>query len=410
MGAVKKGNRSGTIPIWTGGITQPVNGYTIGAHHPDPFSKDQVLFKINHANVGKFSDKLSKGQIALLKANTDHYLKIYPTRRSSAYSQKVYDAVRKNATTAALDDNGNGVKNSKIASPFPIPKNALEVMWNHILRYRGEFLHRKSYSTSVDRSGKYVPLLSEDKIRFNYALGEDRNNKLLVSVIQRILEPPRLTGGILLVREAVNQAQTARQAWSYHKGQRRVRRAPSFAYDAYQSGSDGLRTVDEIDMYNGSPDRYNWKLLGKREMYIPFNNYKAHSNEAKFEALMQKRHLNPEFLRYELHRVWVVEASLKKDKRHIYGKRTFYIDEDSWQITVVDTYNTHNELWRVAEGFSINYYQLPVQMYVLEVQHDLFANRYFSSGMHNGLSPVDFNVHYDKKNFRPVSIYRLGIR
>jgi len=410
MGAEKAGNKDGTIPAWDGGITKPIAGYVKGEHHPDPYADDKLLFKIQQSNMGNYADKLSDGQKALLEANPDHYFGVYPSHRSTAYPQNVYDAVRKNATTAELDDNGNGVVNTEIAIPFPVPENALEVLWNHILRYRGASLTRKSYAAAVDSKGNYVPVLSEDKAVFNYAQGGENANELMAAVIQRTLAPARLAGGITLIKEAVNQAKSPRQAWAYNKGQRRVRRAPTFGYDAYQAGTDGLRTIDELDMFNGSPDRYDWKLIGKKELYIPFNNYKVHSAEIKIDALLQKRHLNPEFLRYELHRVWVIEAALKEGKRHIYNKRVFYIDEDSWQITIADSYDKRGQLWRVAEGFSINYYEKSVQQYVLEFNYDLSSNRYYVGGMHDGLPPVDFDVIHELKDFKPTVIQRLGVQ
>jgi len=410
MGAEKAGNKDKTIPAWDGGITQPIAGYVRGEHHPDPYANEKPLFKIQQNNMDDFSDKLSEGQKALLSKYSSLYFNVYPSHRSTAYPQKVYDAVRKNATTAELDDNGNGVKNSEISIPFPVPSNALEVLWNHILRYRGENLLRKSYSAAVDSKGGFVPVLSEDKVLFNYAQGGETSHELMLAIIQRTLEPTRLAGGITLAKEAVNQAKSPRQAWAYNKGQRRVRRAPTFGYDAYQPGTDGLRTIDEFDMFNGSPDRYDWKLLGKKELYIPFNNYKAHSAEAKIDVLMHERHLNPEYLRYELHRVWVIEATLKEGKRHVYAKRVFFLDEDSWQITIAESYDKRGELWRVAEGLSINYYEKPIQQYVLELNYDLKANRYYVGGMHNGLPPVNFDVSHALKDFRPTVIQRLGVQ
>ena len=79
--------------------------------------------------------------------------------------------------------------------------------------------------------------------------------------------------------------------------------------------------------------------------------------------------MNPDHLRYELHRVWVVDATLKKGERHIYKRRTFYIDEDSWQILLVDQYDNRDQLWRVSEGHAITYYDLPTVWTSAEVPH-----------------------------------------
>jgi hypothetical protein len=59
----------------------------------------------------------------------------------------------------------------------------------------------------------------------------------------------------------------ASEAWLYFPGQRRVRRAPTFAYDNPVPGYENLETVDQYPMYAGAMDRYDWKLVGKQELY-----------------------------------------------------------------------------------------------------------------------------------------------
>jgi len=162
-----------------------------------------------------------------------------------------------------------------------------------------------------------------------------------------------------------------------------VRKAPSIAYDTPVAASDGLRTIDDTDMYNGSPDRYNWKTIGKKEVFIPYNNYRVGSPSVSYKQLLQPGHINPEFTRFEKHRVWVVEATLKADKRHIYHKRRFYIDEDSWSAALVDQYDERGELWRVNMAYLKNYYELSGIWTAMDVYHDLQARRYHVQGMIN---------------------------
>jgi mannose-6-phosphate isomerase-like protein (cupin superfamily) len=164
-------------------------------------------------------------------------------------------------------------------------------------------------------------------------------------------------------------------------------------------------------MYNGSPERYDWELLGKKEIYVPYNSYRLHSDELSYDELLQPLHLNPEVPRYELHRVWVVEATLKEGTRHQYKRRTFYIDEDSWQIVHVDQYDNRDELWRVSEGHGINYYDVPTYWTTLEVHYDLQEGRYLAVGLNNEAPyTYDFEVDLSPRDFTPGALRRAGRR
>ncbi|HCR1632288.1 DUF1329 domain-containing protein, partial [Pseudomonas aeruginosa] len=203
-----------------------------------------------------------------------------------------------------------------------------------------------------------------------------------------------------------------RQAWGYNAGQRRVRRAPNLAYDTPIAAADGLRTADDTDMFNGAPDRYDWKLLGKKEIYIPYNNYKVSSPEVKYEELLKPGHLDPQYTRYELHRVWVVEGTLKPGARHIYSKRTLYLDEDSWSAAVVDQYDGRGELWRVSMAYLKNFYDLPYTWSALDVFHDLQARRYHVQNLDNEEpGTIDFTQAIpDDSYFKPSALRRRGTR
>jgi hypothetical protein len=227
---------------------------------------------------------------------------------------------------------------------------------------------------------------------------------------QEVLAPARLAGGILLVHETLDQVKEPRSAWIYNPGQRRVRRAPQVAYDNPGTASDGLRTTDQFDMFSGATDRYDWKLVGKKELYVPYNSYKLHSNSLKYKDILTPMHVNPEHLRYELHRVWVVEATVKEGARHIYKRRTFYLDEDSWQVLLVDQYDNRDQLWRVSEGHVINYYELPVLWTTLEVHTDLQAGRYLAIGLDNENKMYDFNISRTPEDYTPAALRTEGMR
>lgn len=416
LGAEKAANADGSIPAWTGGITAAPAGYTAGMHHLNPFADDKVLFSIDKSNVEQYKSLLSPGQIKLFELYPDTFkMNVYQTRRSASYPQYVYDATKNIATKAELVEGGNGIVNAAIGVPFPIPQNGLEAIWNHLLRYRGVAASRNGGQAAPTATGAYTVIGFDEQIMFKYSEPNATAEALTAENIlfrfkQGVTSPARLAGTALLVHETMDQVKTPRQAWTYNTGQRRVRRAPNVAYDAPGTASDGLRTTDDFDMFNGSPDRYNWQLKGKQEMYIAYNDYKLHSNEVKYADLLLPGHINPEYVRWEKHRVWVVEATLKDGTRHVYGKRVFYIDEDSWQIHVADLYDNRMELYRVAFAHGLNYYEVPTHWSTLEVYHDLNSRRYIAIGLDNEDKMYDFSVQLSDADFTPAALRREGTR
>jgi hypothetical protein len=414
LGAEKAGNAAGTIPAWEGGITQPPSGYKSGDHHPDPFADDKPSATINAANAEQYADNLTEGHKALLARYASTYkMPVYPTRRSASAPQDIYDATKANVASAKLADGGNGVSGASRGAPFPLPKTGQEVIWNHLLRYRGLGGLRKVGQVAPTRSGNYTLVQLEEKFLWNYhqlgAATESVGN-VLAYFEQKVTAPARLAGTILMVHETLDQVKESRRAWVYNTGQRRVRRAPQVAYDNPGTASDGMRTSDQLDMFNGGIDRYDWKLVGKREVYVPYNSYKLHSDSLKVADIVTPLHINQEHSRYELHRVWVVEATLKEGKRHIYAKRRFYVDEDSWAVLVVDQYDNRDRLWRVSEGHSINYYDILSFWSTLEVHMDLLSGRYLAHGLDNENEMYDFSYQSKSSDYTPAALRRRGRR
>ncbi len=413
LGAEKAGNADGSIPAWDGGITKVPSGYKKGMHHPDPFSGDKTQFTITADNMAQYADKLTAGQQAMLKAYPDYKLNVYPTRRSVSAPQRIYDDTRAAATKAELAAGGYGVVGVSSGIPFPIPETGLEVIWNHILRWRGTYIDRSFGLAPMTRGGDYTMVEFNEKVIFPYnqeGMTEAKMDNVIGLFRQEIFAPARLAGRILLVHETLDQNKENRRAWLYNPGQRRVRRAPNVAFDNPKEGGDGLTTSDTVDMYNGSPERYDWKLVGKKEMYVPYNSYQLHSDQLKYKDILTPLHLNPEHLRYELHRVWVVEANLKEGSRHVYKRRTFYVDEDSWQILAMDQYDNRDQLWRVSEGHCINYYEVPTFWSTVEVHYDLQSGRYIAINLNNEHSMYDFGVEIDRQMFTPAALRRGGKR
>jgi len=414
VGAERAGNAEGTIPEWQDGLAQWPEGDIENEGLADPFAGEEMLFKITAANVDEHRDKLSDGQIALLQRYPEtYYIPVYPSHRISTYPQAVIDRIKASAGDADMVTGGNGLVNLNGSTvPFPFPKSGLEVIWNHITRYRGGSVQRTYSQIPVQANGAFAPVVFRDKLVFASSLppGAVSDNRLFL-YLQQIRAPARLEGDILLVHENLDQVKEPRNAWLYNAGQRRVRRAPNVSYDGPGRASDSLRTSDDLDAYNGAPDRYDWKLLGKTEKYIGTNAYRLYSKKLDYRDIILPGHINPEYTRYELHRVWVVEATLKPGERHIYSRRMFYLDEDTWTVALKDQYDGRGELWRVAQGHGIYHYDAKVP-WGSEAQNDLVSGRYLMTGLDNEVPKHGYiwGLEASPKDFTPQALRRLGRR
>ena len=416
LGGEKAGNADGSIPAWNGGLTSAPAGYSEGDFHPDPYAGETPLFTITGANYKEHAEYLSDGLIKMFETYPDSFkLPVYKTHRSASNPQFVYDATKANATRAELLDGGNGISGAAVGIPFPIPANGLEAIWNHIARYRGQAVQRNGGQAAVTAGGDYNVIGFDEQLLIQYSQENATpetllENNVLFMFKQKVTKPARLAGTALLVHETLDQIKEPRKAWTYNTGQRRVRLAPNIAYDTPGTAADGLRTTDDFDMFNGSPNRYNWELKGKKEMYVAYNNYKLHSNTATYSDILKPNHVNPDLTRWEKHRVWVVEATLKDEFRHIYQKRVFFIDEDSWQIQLADMYDNRGELYRVAVAYGVNYYEVPTHWSTLDVYHDLNSRRYLAIGLDNEEQRYDFSVRPREAEFTPQALRREGTR
>jgi len=414
LGAEKAGNAAGTIPAWDGGITTPPAGYKEGGYYPDPFAGDKPLFTIDAKNMDQYRDQLPPGAMAMMRKYPDYNMVVYPSRRSASFPACHYQETKECAAKAKLAPGGNGVDGCTGGIPFPIPKDGNEAIWNTLLRYRGATYGLDWDQAAVTRSGDYALVKFQYEYDFQYgncAIPPDKRepNKIL-NYLQVTTAPARLAGYILLVHETVNQVKEPRSAWTYNPGQRRVRLAPNVAYDNPGTAADGLRTNDDFGMYNGATDRYNWKLVGKKEMYVPYNSYKMDDPKYKYSDLLKPGHLNQDLARYELHRVWVVDATLKPGTSHIYSRRTFYIDEDSWAVVAIDAYDGRGDLWRYAEQHNENWYNVPMWYSGIEVHNDLQSGRYIAMGLRNEEKRVYEPLKRSPGDYSPQNLRGIGTR
>lgn len=416
VGAERAGNADGTIPEWTGGITEPPPGWKVGQPRQDPFADDAPLFTIDAGNVDRHADKLSPGQVALIRSLEGYRMDVYPTHRSCGYADWVYEETRKNATRARLGDEDIYLAAGWHPFLFPIPRSGAEAMWNHQYSYFSDGKIEYFVTAAPTRGGSMTPV--HNKITYDGHFYDPDVSSLeeaggrSASVIFERLGPPRLAGQIVLVHEMVNEQ---RRAWVYNPGQRRVRRAPTVAYDTPYEGSEALMTNDQSKMFNGIIDRFDWKLLGKQELYVPYNNFAFnHAEGLEYSDVLGPAYPSRDLMRYELHRVWVVEATVKEGKRHLYGKRVLYLDEDSWWVLVQDLYDKRGNLWRVMEGTLVPIAELPSCNLDATFSFDLVAERYVADQVKT-LEPLsDWLAGREGRVpegiFTPDALRRLGRR
>ncbi len=414
MGAEMAGNADGSIPAWK---PMAKNAGTVDSKGflSNPFASEKPLFTITAQNVDQYKEKLAPGQYAMFKRYPETFkMPVYPSHRGATVPDDVFAAIKRNATNTNLVSGGNGLENFETAVPFPIPKTGVEVIWNHITRYRGGSVTRLVTQATPQPNGSFSLVYFQDQFVFRDKMKDyDPKNpgNILFYFKQKVTAPARLAGGVLLVHETLDQVKEPRSAWVYNAGQRRVRRAPQVSYDGPGTAADGLRTSDNLDMYNGAPDRYDWKLEGKKEMYIASDSYKLDDPSLKYTDIIKAGHINQDLARYELRRVWHVVATLKEGQRHIYAKRDFYIDEDTWQAAVIDHYDGRGQLWRVGEAHAENYYDKQVPWYALEALYDLQSGRYLALGMKNEeKSAYDFGFTATTSDFTPAALRQDGVR
>jgi hypothetical protein len=387
VGAEKAGNKDGTIPEFpAAALPAPAGHQKGGGIRPDPFAGEKPRLVITGKDMAAQADKLTEGTKELLKRYPTMRVDVYPTHRVVVFPKKVLDNTAKNAVAAKSVEGGLGLEGALPGYPFPIPKTGAEVNWNHQMRYAGVAGQYKYENWNVDAGGvPTLALVAEGFIEYplwgpNRPEGAAKETENFTQLKLFYSGPARRAGEALLVKDYVNPLKQPRKAWSYLPGQRRVKQAPDIAYDTPNPGTNGTSTYDDAFVYNGAMDRFDFKLIGKKEMYIPYNGYRM--EYAKNPADVAKPYfVNPDLMRWELHRVWVVEATLKPDKRHIYQKRIFYYDEDSWVDVASDQYDARGQLFRSSFGnATYDYHSQQINLLNYMV-YDFIAGSYAISGL-----------------------------
>ena len=376
LGGEKAGNADGSIPAWTGGMTEMLPGDYIGDIPKSIFADEKPLYQVTAQNMSQYQALLSDGVQAMLQKYPDSFrLDVYPTHRTMAAPQSVYDNTLANATRCKLIEGGYSVEGCAGGIPFPIPQEGVEVMWNFLMRVEAPSIEYTFKNIVGNADGSHT-LATRNDISFQYpqyykdATPENWSGEYSMFRFNT-LEPPFKAGESLVVRDSIDRDQP-RQAWQYLLGQRRVRRAPTVSYDTPDFVASGANYFDEVQGFFGSVDRFNWTLKGKQELLVPYNTNNFVG--ASLDDALSAYHLNPDHVRWEKHRVWVVEANVADGKRHAVPKRTYYVDEDSWLVLLVDGYDAEDKLWRTSMVTPFVVPKIPTLMMKTATVFNLQAN------------------------------------
>ncbi|MBQ1761780.1 MAG: DUF1329 domain-containing protein [Aquincola sp.] len=382
-GATREASKDGSIPAWEGAVP-PLPGYEWGKLRRDhwKYKDDKPLFTIDASNVDQYADRLSAGQVAMLKQRKDYRMDVYPTRRTCGVPDFVAANTRKNVGTARLSEDGWSLKEATVPGyPFPLPDNGLQAMWNAKMRYRGVGIDYKATITAVSPRRGSTEWIRADSEQTLFIPSGAKGSTALSSlppveffVYFAYTAPAALAGQALAVSQFINQAEN--ETFYYFPGQRRVRRMPTYSHDSPQIGMENQYTLDEPNVFNGALDRFDWKLVGKREMLVPYNAFGAYDFKAKFEDVARPDFIAPSHRRYELHRVWVVEATVKAGMRHSAPKRTVYLDEDSWAPVMMDDFDGQGKLAKLREGFPVPVFETGSCDVMAMVQYNVQEGRY----------------------------------
>lgn len=363
-GAVAGANADGTIPAYSGGVKPPANyDPTNPGFRPDPFADDKPVLVINASNYSEHQDKLSESLVLMFQKYPDTFrINVYPTRRSVSYPDSFLENSRLNATRCATTNGPLGLDMSKGCGqgiPFPVPQNGLEVMWNHDTSYRGLIVTQRNYVGKYSKpSGELVHSYTANSLR--YQPFYEPSPTMFYGYRYEYTAPSRLAGTNTMVLDMV--ADSERRAHAYSPATRRVRLSPDSAADTPVSQVGGAMTFDDDILFAGKKDRYEWNLLGRKEMYIPFNNYRyqytdANDTECYGDAKFTAGHPKSECVRWELQRVWHVQAVLKDGQRHVYHKRDMFISEDTYVDGYAQMYDSSGNIYRVNMQKNAPFYE-----------------------------------------------------
>lgn len=381
-GAEVAGNAEGTIPAYTGGLpadTAPPGFKADSGRWPSPFAQEQPILRIDASNMAEHADKLTEGAKELFARFPDTYfMDVYPSHRSVSYSDRFIEETNNNAERCHTTNDGLAVKGCFFGVPFPEPKNGSEMMWNVLLSAKPAAYRLVSEGMYVDSNGNAVQ--GADQVAYVNSPYNDPDLSLekfesdaqqrywQVNVIQN--EPARIAGSGQVMAYTADQFTFKDLGWQYHPGQRRTRVIPEPGYDFPVIATGGVMFFDEVNLFTGKLNKYDFELVGKKELYIPYNDSQfSLATKEEMSEIGGGRHPNPNLIRWELHRVWVVDATIKDGERHSAPKRRYYVDEDHHGSGGFDSWDRGGNLYKSQMQMSLVAYdkQTPLALGALSM-------------------------------------------
>ncbi|MDH0425417.1 DUF1329 domain-containing protein [Stutzerimonas stutzeri] len=414
-GAEIAGNADGSIPAFTGGLQGQDNYDTEKRRFANLFADEKPLFSINASNMAQYADKLTPGTQELMKRWPDFRIDVYPTHRTIFQPKERADAALKNAANpeCKTTESGVGLRGCWGGTPFPIPKTGYQVMWNGLLR-GDAYVQNRFQNWLMDASGN-ATMINESVVRPSYPYFDPQQTpyegagQYYYRMRNDTLSPTRDAGQKAVIWYPLKADELDQRTWSYTTGQRRTRLAPEFSYDTPSASMAGALYYDELSIFSGRMDRFDFELVGKQEMYVPYNTFKI--NHTPIDQLLGSKFVNPDVLRWELHRVWVVKATRKAGKRHVAAERTFYVDEDSWAFLASEGKDDSGKLFRVSFSHVVPNSQGGSVIASAGAYYDLTKGQYVVPGY------IDLKSGYTKLDgtnpdtmFRPESMAGSGVR
>ena len=378
LGAEQAGNAEGSIPPWTGGIAAAPPAST--GRGPGPFVAEKPLFSITATNLSRHAARLPMGAKVLFAKYADYRIDVYPTHRTAAAPAAVYQATARNAVSARAAPEGItfGIEGGAGGIPFPIPRNGAEAVWNHLLGYWGPARETRLRTWLV--YGAQDPELTDDRreeVDFPWyypGTAPDSVGAWYMKRRETTVGPSERAGEAYIALQPLNVARNKFVAWQYLPGQRRVRRAPSLSYDTPNPEASGLESFDDYYLFSGGLDRYRYSLVGKQEMYVPYNNNPLLT--LRPEEILTPRIASPDALRFELHRVWVIDMELAADQHHIAPRRRLYLDEDTWFAVYAEAWDRDGRLWKFSHATMVAIPELPAVVLGPQFLYDLQYGAY----------------------------------
>ncbi len=410
-GGERAGNADGSIPAWTGGLVSPA----LPLDQPVAvrlFEDEKPLYTVDASNITQYADLLTEGTKFLIE-KYGVSLNVYQTHRTAAAPQYVYDNTAKNVTTAKLDPAGGrfGFNGAYGGVPFPIidttdPEvGGAQLIWNHLTVWGG-FNTMTQFNPGVVMIGGHLILVAGTLTRFVYPY-YDPNGSLetfggYYSKAHFYYKAPGSVNGQETVYwHTTNVNKHPDIVWTLLNGQGRVRKAPNMAFDTPNPSSNGIANLDESSVFYGNPSEYNWTLIGKKEMLVPYN-----CNKMLFHTIQEilgPHFPNPDMVRWEKHRVWVVEANLAPGSHNVTAKRRIYFDEDSRIALLGEGYDAQGDLAKAYALFNECVPSLPGTIEMGTSTFNLTTGDYTYNGNNNyaPYSSAEFFAPNPEADFDP---------